>query len=214
MSVAEEFKARLESLEAAAKNVQSLLHSVKRQGESYREQWAAFRRNLHPIESIVGPAGIVTEYCYRFDFALTAASQNVTPVTKTIFPDTTFMCQRLTAHWLPATGTGANRWWAPASSHPTIVGLVQGGAGVNVPDFFYTVNDLASGRDLSDQPLPGDWLYRGDRDGYRTSYPSVFRGSKQVRITVALLAAAPVSGTLYIVMHGLQSVLAPKADVT
>jgi len=209
-----EVRSRLELLENQAEKVKSLLYAIKRQGQQYSELWQAFRRNLTPLEVILGTAGIVTKYDYRFAFPVTQASQAIDRVTKTIFPDTTYMLLRLSAHWLPTTGAGAARWWAPASSNPVVLAAIQAGAAIDVPDFFYQIQDLASGRWLSDEPLPGDWLYRQDRDGYISEYPSVFYGKNQVVIEPTLTRAASVSGTLYIVMHGLQAVRAPKADVT
>jgi|GEM_PF-4196756 len=205
---------RVKELESRYNIVSRLFKKTKKRVDEQVRLMETFRRNLTPMEVILGRAGIVTRYSYRFDFDLASGSQDTQPDTVTITPDTIFLKQRLTAHWLPSAGTGQDRWWPVASSNPAVAVAVHGGAAMEIPDFFYEVKDVKSGRVLSDKPIPGDWLYRQDRDGFLTDYPSVFQGKNQITVTVSLTRNAPQDGTLYLMMHGVQSVFEPKDAVT
>jgi hypothetical protein len=96
--------------------------------------------------------------------AVTAASTADIPINMQISSGTWFFAKRIYVSWRPTAGGWANHWAPIGSSNPALAALAAPQA--NVLDFMWQYSDTWSSRRRQNVPIPGDVLYRSDRDGF------------------------------------------------
>jgi len=205
-----------ESHDLSLREIRNLIGKWIRQQNKWRAYIENFRRNVTPVEKILAAATNVYPQVYRLQFPMPAQSTADVPDSKRITEGTRFILDRIVASWL-VTGAGGlvqNRWWPLASSDPVIASTIAGGAPVtDILDFFWLLRDAGKGRSVSNEPIPGDQLYRHDRDGIMGRYPPVFNGGNELQMTITPTAAPDTAGTLYVCLWGIEARMKPEGIV-
>lgn len=152
-------------------------------------------------------ASITYPFNYIAQIALAAGVTNRVQANITVSQKGWFFADRVFASYLPSAGApNANMWGPLARSNPYIAGAgaIAGAEVTNQVNFFLEYYDGRTQQGRQNLPIPGDILYRTDRDGYILPGGDAFGPNANVSVFITPTVAPANAGTLYIVFNGVQ----------
>jgi len=127
------------------------------------------------------------------------------PGTVNIDQDGWFFLDRIWATYRVTAGNDIGRFRGCSSGHPAIVASTANALAepIEIFDFLWEYQEQRGGRNRQNFALPGDLLYRTDRDGYVPG-GDAFGPATTVQFQVTPTRAAEQTGVLQIVLEGVQ----------
>lgn len=152
-------------------------------------------------------ASITYPFNYIAQIALAAGVTNRIQGNITISQKGWFFADRISASYLPSAGApNANMWGPLARSNPYIAGAgaIAGAEVTNQLNFFLEYYDGRTQQARQNLPIPGDILYRSDRDGYILPGGDAFGPNSNIAVFITPTVAPTNAGAIYIVFNGIQ----------
>lgn len=148
--------------------------------------------------------------CYVWEITFAALATQRTQVTIQTDPRGYFFAESIHAAWRPTGGALAGLWQGVSSDHPAIMGgqVMAGAVGLPAPwpgfDFYWEYAEGAANLMRMNAPVPGAYLYRGDRDGVIPGSDG-WQPSTSVTFYITPLGAGPaVAGVFNVTVFGVQ----------